>query len=199
MADPTPPRDGMGDLADRFRKIDERLSALESPSGTQRARAVEELQTQAGQILDQQVAMSAQLAFLASQTATLTSGALATEGPVSNSGVNWRAFNGAFDLSLAVSSSSTGKLLIEFGGWLVGAGLTALLGYEAVWSGGSIAPTYPSACAMSSSSVTAMKQLMITVPANTAVIVGLRRGVEGNATGAIAWGYQTLSVTKVGQ
>lgn len=40
MADPKPPREGMGDLADRIKKLEARVRELESASGTQRARAV---------------------------------------------------------------------------------------------------------------------------------------------------------------
>lgn len=43
MADPKPPRDGMGDLADRIKKLEGKIRELESASGTQRAQAVSKL------------------------------------------------------------------------------------------------------------------------------------------------------------
>ena len=43
MADPKPGRDDLGALADRIRKIEDKIRGLESPSGTQRAQAVSKL------------------------------------------------------------------------------------------------------------------------------------------------------------
>lgn len=44
MADPTPPRPGLGALDQRFQKLEKKVSRLQSPSGTQRATAVDHLE-----------------------------------------------------------------------------------------------------------------------------------------------------------
>ncbi|ONI65621.1 hypothetical protein CSIV_04905 [Microbacterium sp. CSI-V] len=60
MADPSPPRGGLEQLADEIARLSRRLDALESPSGTQQYNAVPALQAAVALLQEQQTTIIAQ-------------------------------------------------------------------------------------------------------------------------------------------
>lgn len=207
MADPTPPADGLGPLLEKVKQLERRLRDLETPSGTQRFLAVDNLVAQQAEIVAQQAAMSAQQAamvdqilFLQSQTVESVSagGTSGTRGV--SGGITLDSFDGTYDISRVVVSSSTGKLLIQVGAQLGSSGgMSALVGFEAAWEGGSIAVAFGRAASSGGPIATVYRASVVTVPSSTPITITTRRGWTGATAATCWWAYQSLIVTKIGQ
>lgn len=200
MADPTPPADGLGPLLEKVKQLERRLRDLETPSGTQRFLAVDNLVAQQAEIVAQQTAMAEQILFLQSQTVESVSAGGLSGTRAASGGITLDSFDGTYDISRTVVSSGTGKLLIQVGAQLgCSGGMSALVGFEATWAGGSIAVAFGRCASSGGPIATVYRASVVTVPANTPITIKTRRGWTGATAATCWWAYQSLIVTKIGQ
>jgi hypothetical protein len=171
------------------------------------AAAQEALAEQQALLAAQQVALAStqtelanQVSFLqnASVTQTKNSAVNATRG--ASGGITLEGYDPTYDCSLSLTSSSTGILEVTVGGQLTGSdGISAVVGYEVSWAGGSIGVDWPRCAAAGGGLATTSRVSLINVPANTPLTVTTRRGYTGGTGGLVVWGYCSLIVSKVGQ
>ncbi len=222
MADPKPPRQGVELIVDKIGEVRRLSEDLATASGTERDNtvkklkdAIEELERvvaelavvvqrqgeQQTQLENAQAALAAAVAFLQTVTSYAANGAV-TNGPRgASSGISLDGFNGAFDCQLSLRTSSTGKLTITVGANLYGGpGVTAVVGFEVIWAGGSIPIDWTRCAAAGGGGLsTTSRTAFVTVPGNTDVTVRTRRGWQGGTGGDCLWAYQSLQVSKEGQ
>lgn len=153
-----------------------------------------ELASQQAQLSSQQATLTATVNFLATQTVS-DSKASADGYTGANSGTTWRGFDGTYDCAVTVTTGTAGLLLIQASANLTAGGLTALIGIEIV---GVTGPSFPGPyCTyMTNASAGVTRVVTATLSPNTAYTVRLRRGINGDTSGSLAWRDQTLSVTR---
>jgi hypothetical protein len=157
------------------------------------------LEAQAGIVANAQ-ALADQVAFLQNASITDTRTTATSASPGASSGISLSSFDGSYDCSVSLTSSSTGRLLVTVGGQLTGSeGVSALVGYEVVIDGSvAVSVDWQRAAAAGGGLATTSRTSLIAVPANTPVEVRTRRGWTGASGGVCVWGYQSLIVTKEG-
>ncbi|MDL5351106.1 hypothetical protein [Microbacterium sp. zg-YB36] len=139
--------------------------------------------------------IAGQVAFLQSQT-SYDSRSTLTGGDTTISSTTWRPFDPVYDCSLTVNTTGSGLLVVQVSAFLGGGVLDALLGTEVV---GIMSPEAigPRSCSVTDATTTIARAMVISVPANSAVTIRLRRGIGGTGTGVALWGYQSLAVTRI--
>lgn len=143
---------------------------------------------------------AAQAEILATQTFLQTQSVFGSLGTVTNftgpggGGAQWTAFNGTYDVSLSVTTSASGRVLVTPAAMLTGGGGASLLGVEVV---GVTAPSWPSAYVLASSdgTSTGSRTFEFALAGNTTYTIRNRRGFENSGIGL--WGYQSLTVTRI--
>jgi hypothetical protein len=105
------------------------------------------------------------------------------------------SYDGTYDVSLSVTTSSTGKLSITVGSVVLGLD-TAGVGVEIV---GVSTPDYFSSVFVSNGVLSASRTFQTTLSGNTSYTVRTRRWYLGSGGGSVSYQSQALSVTKVGQ
>ena len=159
------------------------------------------LAAQQDQLVSQQEALAAQQASLSSTinflaTQTVSDSRASADGYTGgNSGTTWRGFDGTYDCGVTVTTGAAGRLLIQASANLTAGGLTALIGIEIV---GVTGPSFPGPYStyLTNASAGVTRVVTATLSANTAYTVRLRRGINGDTSGSLAWRDQTLSVTR---
>lgn len=135
--------------------------------------------------------------FLSTQTVASSKSTLSQYTGTTSSLV-WEGFDGTYDASVAVTTGSAGRLLIQGSATLLSSNTTSILGIEVVGQTGPSYPgpysTYVSTLSAASSGVT--RVVVFTGSANTTYTVRLRRGRDGSGSGAAMWRDQTLVVTR---
>lgn len=172
------------------------------------AKQIQKIAEQQQTLIDQQAELSAQQAQLSSQQAALTntvnflatqtlsdSKASADGYTGSNSGTTWRGFDGNFDCAVTATTGPGGRLLIQASANLTAGGLTAVIGIQI---DGVTGPSFPGPyCTyMTNASGGVSRTVVATLSPNTTYTVRLRRGINGDTSGSLAWRDQTLSVTR---
>lgn len=225
MPDVFPRRNLPDDAQPWGRAHDDRVIALESAveilnqsvlgQNRNSASSLAVIAKQVQKIADQQTTLIAQQAQLASQQATLTAQQASLTSTInflatqtvsdsrgsadgytgSNTGTTWRGFDGTYDCAVTVTTGSAGLLLIQASANLTAGGLTALIGIEIV---GVTGPSFPGPyCTyLTNASAGVTRVVTATLSPNTAYTVRLRRGINGDTSGSLAWRDQTLSVTR---
>ena len=208
-------------IVDRIGDVRRTAEDLATASGTERDNtvkklkaAIEELQRiqaeqaviiqrqgeQQTQLENAQAALAAQVSFLQGVTSYAANGAVTNGVRGASGGISLDGFNGAFDCQVSLRTSSTGKLTITVGANLGGDdGVSAIVGYEVVWAGGSIPIDWTRCAAAGGGLATTSRTSFVTVPPNTDVTVRTRRGWQGGTGGLCIWAYQSLQVSKEGQ
>lgn len=221
MADPKPPRQGVELIVDKIGDVRRTAEDLATASGTERDNtvkklkaAIEELQRiqaeqaviiqrqgeQQAQLENAQAALAAQVAFLQGITSYAANGGVLSEPRGASGGISLDGYNPSLDCQVTLRTTSTGKLTITVGANLAGSeGISAVLGYEVLWAGGSIPIDWTRSAAAGSGASTTSRTSFVTVPPNTDVTVRTRRGWQGGQGGICIWAYQSLQVSKEGQ
>lgn len=216
------PRRNLPDLAEPWgreveTRIDDtgkRIDAIDQFVKGGNRSAASSLSVLAGQVQDLQVAQAeirATQALQAAQQADIiaTTNFLSTQTLYSSkntmdqyagstTSLTWESFNSTYDCSVTITTGSAGRLIIQASATLLSSGTTSILGIEVV---GEVGPSYPgpfstyvSTLSAASSGVT--RAVVFAGSANTTYTVRIRRGRDGDGTGAAMWRDQTLVVTR---
>lgn len=173
-------------------QINKQLAALEAAQAT--------LTTQQATLTSQQATLSAQVAFLAGQTVATSNPNNVSGTRGASGGISLDGFDGTYDCAVSLTTSSTGRLIVSIGAQLFAASaMTSILGFD-VLVGASVVVgvDWPRTGSAVSGFGSGARTAVVTVAANTAVTVRTRRGWTGGTSGTIAWGYQSLVVSKDG-
>lgn len=173
-------------IAKQIQKIADQQATLIAQQAT--------LSAQQAQLSAQQTSLTNTVNFLATQTVSDSKGT-ADGYTGSNSGTTWRGFDATYDCALAVTTGSSGTLLIQASANLTAGGLTAVIGIQI---DGVTGPAFPGPyCTYMTNASGGVSRIVTAVLSpNTAYTVRLRRGINGDTSGSLAWRDQTLSVTR---
>ena len=148
-------------------------------------------------ILANQAAISSEISFLQSASVSDGRGTLTTFTGAS-AGTIWSTFDGTYDCSITLATSSSGRVSVDFSAFITGGGLTGMVALEIVGVTGPSGPLNTGSCSVVDATVVASRVgLIYNLAPNTSYTFNLRRGRDGSASGAVAWGYQTLAVTRL--
>lgn len=110
-------------------------------------------------------------------------------------GITLEAYDSGQDVSLSVTTSSTGILAVTVSSLLVSFGSTAGCGVEVV---GVSSPDLFKSVSVRDATLSASRQSLLTLSPNTTYTIRSRRWYDGPG-GTVAYSYSGLTVTKVGQ
>lgn len=146
-------------------------------------------------ILATQASILATQNFLLNQTQYGQNSATYSATAPSAGSISLYSYDGTYDVSLSVTTSSTGKLSITVGSVVLGLD-TAGVGVEIV---GVSTPDYFSSVFVSSGVLSASRTFQTTLLGNTTYTIRTRRWYLGSGGGSVSYQSQALSIAKIGQ
>lgn len=196
MADPTPGRDGAAWFTDQISRLQGQIDQLKSPSGTQQFNAVPKLQEQIDGLTVVQTQQASQISFLQGQASFGSRTNQSGGTRPASGGLSFEAFDPTYDIELGVTTAGP-RLLVTVSALIGAIDISAGIGFEVLWPGGSIGVDWPRAAMHGGGISTPSRTVVVDVPASTAVTVRTRRFWTGGVTGSVQYGYPTLLVQKL--
>lgn len=172
----------LSDIARQLTAISEQQSALAQ---------------QQAQIVAAQDGINATQTFLLNQTQYAGNPASQSATSVSPSpGLSLFAYDPTYDIELSVTTSSTGRLSISVGAYVMALDAGAGVGVEIV---GVTTPDYFNSVACFGLAISASRSFVTALSPNSAYTIRTRRWWTSGTTGGVGYSNQNLSVTKIGQ
>lgn len=192
MADPKPPRSGVGPIVREIAELEKKIDTLLSPSGTQRYGAVKNLQSAISLLLSQ-------VEFLQTQIQAVDSDGAITHIIPAPQNLLY-AFDPAFDLELTVLAGESGVLVATPCGYLsVRDAVRAFIriDVDGVLQSAESSLTLESVDG-AGATVSCSRTSSIDVTPNTEHVIRTRRQVFSSGPGEVTFSNMSLSITRLG-
>lgn len=192
MADPKPPKTGLGPIVREIRKLEKQVEVLSSPSGTQRYGAVKNLQSAIS-------LLTSQVEFLQTQIQSVDS---ENEITVTASGAMnaWYPFDPLYDLRIDVLAGESGQLVPTLCGYLSTEG--TLIPFVHLEIDGVLPSTSTESISLQTGGVSRLTMMcsrtsVIDVEPNLIHTIRTRRRLFSSAAGTAIFSRMTLSITRL--